>query len=168
MLLRLTGRSVHRTCNILCTCSSYADNTLALKQITFYTVRSVLPDVSSVSKKLFALRRSKRQSTHSLRRSAYPHQPAYADTLYVLPPRRRRPKLVLTGTSIPLYFLHPLFDSPAEILTMQADCATSLYQAAFCAELHLHALRALFHLVVCQERLLLDFSWGRHTGDAVP
>ena len=24
-------------------------------------------------------------------------------TLYVLPPRRRRPKLVLTGTSIPLY-----------------------------------------------------------------
>ena len=39
-------------------------------------------------------------STHSLRRSAYPHQP-YVDTLYVRP-RRRRPKLVLTGTSIPL------------------------------------------------------------------
>ena len=37
----------------------------------------------------------------SLRRSAYPHQP-YVDTLYVLPPRRRRPKLVLTGTSIPV------------------------------------------------------------------
>ena len=36
------------------------------------------------------------------RRSAYPHQP-YVDTLYVLPPRRRRPKLVLTGTRIPLY-----------------------------------------------------------------
>ena len=33
--------------------------------------------------------------------SAYPHQP-YVDTLYILPPRRRRPKLVLTGTSIPL------------------------------------------------------------------
>ena len=50
--------------------------------------------------------RSKRQPTHSLRRSAYPHQP-YVDTLYVLPPRRRRrrrrPKLVLTGTSTPLY-----------------------------------------------------------------
>ena len=41
------------------------------------------------------------QPTHSLRRSAYPHQP-YVDTLNVLPPRRRRPKLVLTGTSIPL------------------------------------------------------------------
>ena len=37
-----------------------------------------------------------------LRRSAYPHQP-YVDTLYVLPLRRRRPKLFLTGTSIPLY-----------------------------------------------------------------
>ena len=45
---------------------------------------------------------SKRQSTYSLRRSANPCQP-YVDTLYVLPPRRRRPKLVLTGTSIPLY-----------------------------------------------------------------
>ena len=31
----------------------------------------------------------------------YPHQP-YVDTLYVLPPSRRRPKLVLTGTSIAL------------------------------------------------------------------
>ena len=40
--------------------------------------------------------------TNSLRRSAYPHQP-YVDTLYVLPLRRRRPKLVLTGTSIPFY-----------------------------------------------------------------
>ena len=30
-----------------------------------------------------------------------PHQ-RFVDTLYVLPPRRRRPKLVLTGTSIPL------------------------------------------------------------------
>ena len=38
--------------------------------------------------------------TNSLRRSAYPHQP-YVDTLYVLPPGRRRPKLILTGTSIP-------------------------------------------------------------------
>ena len=43
------------------------------------------------------------QLAHSLRRSAYPHQP-YVDTLYVLPPRRRRPKLALTaGSSIPLY-----------------------------------------------------------------
>ena len=41
-------------------------------------------------------------ATHSLQRSAYPHQP-YVDTLYVLPPRRRRPKLVLTVTSILLY-----------------------------------------------------------------
>ena len=32
-----------------------------------------------------------------------PHQP-YGDTLYVLTVRRRRPKLVLTGTSIPLCF----------------------------------------------------------------
>ena len=32
-----------------------------------------------------------------------PHQP-YVDTLYVLTVRRRRPKLVLTGTSIPLCF----------------------------------------------------------------
>ena len=46
--------------------------------------------------------RSKRQPTHSLQCSAYPHQP-YVDTLYVLPPRRRRPKLVLKGTSIPLF-----------------------------------------------------------------
>ena len=44
----------------------------------------------------------KRQPTHSLWRSAYPHQP-YVDTLYVLPLRRRRPKLVLTGTIIPFY-----------------------------------------------------------------
>ena len=45
----------------------------------------------------------KRQLTHSLRRSAYPHQP-YVDRFYVLPPRRCRPKLVLTGTSISLYW----------------------------------------------------------------
>ena len=32
--------------------------------------------------------------------SAYPHQPCI-DTLYVLPPRRHKPKLVLTGTTIP-------------------------------------------------------------------
>ena len=44
---------------------------------------------------------SKHQPTHSLWRLAYSHQP-YVDTLYVLLPRRRRPKLVLTGTSIPL------------------------------------------------------------------
>ena len=37
-----------------------------------------------------------------LRRSAYPHQ-LCVDTLYVLKLRRRRPKRVLTGTSIPLY-----------------------------------------------------------------
>ena len=42
-------------------------------------------------------------SQHILRRSAYPHQP-YVDTFYVSPLHRRRPKLVLTGTSIPLYF----------------------------------------------------------------
>ena len=48
--------------------------------------------------------RSKRQPTHSLRRSAYSHEP-YVDTLYVLTPRRRRPKLVLTGTSIPKYLI---------------------------------------------------------------
>ena len=53
-------------------------------------VKSVLADVSSVSP-------SSEQSSVS----AYPHQP-YADTLFVLPPRRRRPKLVHTGTSIPL------------------------------------------------------------------
>ena len=35
---------------------------------------------------------------------AYPHQP-YVDTLYVLPLRRCRPKLVLTGISIPMIFL---------------------------------------------------------------
>ena len=59
-----------------------------------YAVKSVLADVSSVSPSS-----ELRQPTHSLRRSAYPHQ-LYVDTLYVLPPRRRRPKLVLTGTSI--------------------------------------------------------------------
>ena len=54
--------------------------------------------------KLALTKGSKRQPTHSLQRLAYPHQP-YVDTLYVLePPRRRRPNLVLTGTSIPLYF----------------------------------------------------------------
>ena len=37
---------------------------------------------------------------------AYPHQP-YIDTFYVLPLRRCRPKLVLTGTSIPFYSLFP-------------------------------------------------------------
>ena len=73
----------------------------------YNAVKSVLADVSSVSpwweQSLCSdeSERSKRQPTHSLRCSAYPHQP-YVDTLYVLPPRRRRPKLVLTGTSIPL------------------------------------------------------------------
>ena len=43
-----------------------------------------------------------RQPTHSLRRSAYPHKP-YVDTFYVFTLRRRRPQLVLTGTSIPFY-----------------------------------------------------------------
>ena len=61
------------------------------------TVKSVLADVSSVSPSS----RSKRQPKHSLRRSAYPHQPY---TFYVLLLRRRRPKLGLTGTNIPLYF----------------------------------------------------------------
>ena len=54
-------------------------------------------------KELFTLRKgshSKRQPTHSLWSSAYPHQP-YVDTLYVLPPRQRIQKLVLAGTSIP-------------------------------------------------------------------
>ena len=41
-------------------------------------------------------------NTLAVQRSAQPDQP-YVDTLYVLPPRRHRPKLVLTGTSIPLY-----------------------------------------------------------------
>ena len=59
-------------------------------------VKSVLADVSSVSPS------SETSANNSLRCSAYPHQP-YVDKLYVLPPRRRRPKLVLTGT-IPLYF----------------------------------------------------------------
>ena len=39
------------------------------------------------------------KSMLTLRCSAYPHQP-YVDTLYILQTRRRRPKLVLTGTSI--------------------------------------------------------------------
>ena len=63
-----------------------------------YKSPSVLADVSSVSP--LSEQRSKRQPTHSLQRSAYPHQP-FVDTLYVLSPRR--PKLVLTGTSIPLW-----------------------------------------------------------------
>ena len=45
--------------------------------------------------------RSKCQPTHSLRHSAYPRQP-YVDTLYVLPLCQCRPKLVITGTSVPL------------------------------------------------------------------
>ena len=36
----------------------------------------------------------------ALRRSTYPNQP-YVDTFHVVPLRRHRPKLVLTGTSIP-------------------------------------------------------------------
>ena len=60
----------------------------------------VLADVSSVSpsseQKLFCSDEGLTLET-SGRRSAYPHQP-YVDTLRVLPPRRRRPKLVLTGT----------------------------------------------------------------------
>ena len=35
---------------------------------------------------------------------AYAHQP-YVDTLYVLPLRQCRPKLILTGISIPMIFL---------------------------------------------------------------
>ena len=73
-------------------------------------VKSVLADFSSISSSseqrskeaLLWRRANARNVTHSLRRSAYSHQP-YVDRLYVLPPRRRRPKLVLTGTSIPLY-----------------------------------------------------------------
>ena len=53
-------------------------------------VKNVLAEVPSVSP----------SSEHSLWHSAYPHQP-YFDTLYVLPPCRHRPKLDLTGTSIP-------------------------------------------------------------------
>ena len=34
--------------------------------------------------------------------------PLYVDTLYVLLPRRRRPKQVLTQISIPLYYYHTL------------------------------------------------------------
>ena len=58
--------------------------------------RKVDVDMLNVVKSTYSLR-------HTLRRSAYPYQP-YVDTLHVLPPRRRRPKLVLTGTSIPLHF----------------------------------------------------------------
>ena len=77
-------------------------------------VKIKLADVSSVSpssEQSFALTkgyRSKRQPTRTLRRLAYPHQP-HVDTLYVLPPRRRRPKLVFTGTSIPLHDNCPLW-----------------------------------------------------------
>ena len=60
-------------------------------------VKSVLADVSSVSP---SSEQANVRKVSSLRHSAYPHQP-YVDTLYVLPPCRRRPKLVLTGTSIP-------------------------------------------------------------------
>ena len=49
-------------------------------------------------------------TTHSLRRSAYPHQPC-VDTLYALPPCRHRPKLVLTSTSIPLYLIYSKLNS---------------------------------------------------------
>ena len=68
-------------------------------------VKSVLADVSRVSssseQRVFALTKgqpSKREPLYSLRRSAYLHQP-YVDTLYVLPPYRRRAKLALTGTN---------------------------------------------------------------------
>ena len=46
--------------------------------------------------------RSKCQPTNSLRHSTYPHQP-HVDTFFVLPLHQRRLKLILTGTSIPLY-----------------------------------------------------------------
>ena len=47
------------------------------------------------------------KSTYSLRHSAYPHHP-YIDTSYILPPCRHRLKLVLTGTSIPLWLIENL------------------------------------------------------------
>ena len=53
-------------------------------------VKSVLADVLSVSP--LSEQASKYQPTHSLRRSAYPYQP-HVDTSYVLPSRRRIPKL---------------------------------------------------------------------------
>ena len=65
------------------------------------TTESVLVDISSVSPSSEQGSCLKCQPTHSLQRSAYPHQP-YVDTVNVLPPLRRQPKLVLTGTSIPL------------------------------------------------------------------
>ena len=61
--------------------------------------RNVTKHRGTVVKKM---RLSRRISIHyTLRRSAYPHQPY----VYVLPPRRRQPKLVLTGTSIVLVYL---------------------------------------------------------------
>ena len=71
-------------------------------------VKSVLAHISSVSPSseqsplLWRRTIAQNVSQHSLRHSAYPHQP-YLDILYVLPLRRHRLKLVLTGTSIPLY-----------------------------------------------------------------
>ena len=73
-------------------------------------VKSVLADVSRVSPssdakqrcraKLWQRANARNISQHTLPHSAYPRQP-YIDTLYVLPPRR--PKLVLTGISIPFF-----------------------------------------------------------------
>ena len=59
---------------------------------------SVHSAVRLTSQSLLGRRANARNaSQHTLRCSAYPHQPLYVDTLYVLPPRRRRPKPVLMG-----------------------------------------------------------------------
>ena len=55
-------------------------------------VKSLLADVSSISP----------SSEQSYNIKTYPHQP-HVDTFFVLPLRRRRLKLVLTGTSIPTF-----------------------------------------------------------------
>ena len=73
-----------------------------LQRVCWMTFQELtLHQSKSLSVSRLKIRLWKRQPTHSLWRSAFPHQ-GYIDTFYVLPTRRRRPKLVLTGTSIPL------------------------------------------------------------------
>ena len=59
-----------------------------------------------------------------LRRSAFP-DPPYVDTLYILPPRRRRPKLVHTGTSIPLYLVSARLASACVFLCLNVSVCLS-------------------------------------------
>ena len=53
---------------------------------------------------------SKHQPTHSLRRSAYPHQP-FVDTVYVAVLRRSSLTLVLTGTRMTVFLLQVFLKS---------------------------------------------------------